>query len=134
MERTDTVRAHHFLPDNCLTLVALRSDFSWQWHSMVMATTVTSSLVHLFPYNNSSQALKIVALIVFFVALSIFVFDMVCNTYSRKCRDAVHETTRYKRHDLSEAFVRVQRWFNRVSYKIVSPITLRYWWGCHHYS
>ena len=75
MARTYPVSIHHHLPNECLTIC---SDFSWQWHSMVMATTVTSSLVHLFPYNNDSQALRIVALVIFFIALTIFLFDMAC--------------------------------------------------------
>ncbi|KAJ3558021.1 hypothetical protein NM688_g1159 [Phlebia brevispora] len=52
--------------------------FSWQWQALVTATAVTSSIIHLFPYNNGSLALKIVALIVFLIALVIFVFDFVC--------------------------------------------------------
>ncbi len=52
--------------------------FSWQWQALVTATAVTSSLVHLFPYNNNSPALKIIALVVFLIALVIFIFNLVC--------------------------------------------------------
>ncbi|THH02100.1 hypothetical protein EW026_g720 [Hermanssonia centrifuga] len=52
--------------------------FSWQWHAVVMATAVTSSIVHLFPYHNDSLGLKIVALVVFLIGLLVFTFDLVC--------------------------------------------------------
>ena len=43
-----------------------------------MATAVTSTIVHLFPYHNDSPALKIVALVIFLIGLIVFVFDFVC--------------------------------------------------------
>ena len=47
----------------------MSSNFSWQWHLIVMATGVCSSLVHNFPYHNESFALK-------FIALALFMFDL----------------------------------------------------------
>ena len=52
--------------------------FSWQWDALVTATAVTSSCIHIFPYHNDSQALKIVALIVFLIGLVFFVFNTGC--------------------------------------------------------
>lgn len=43
-----------------------------------MGTGITSILIHLFPYNNDSQALKIVSLIIFFINLVLFVFVCTC--------------------------------------------------------
>ena len=43
-----------------------------------MGTGITSALIHLFPYNNGSLALKIVALIIFLLNLVLFVFVCVC--------------------------------------------------------
>ena len=52
--------------------------FSWQWHGIVTATAVTSTIIHIFPYHNDSQALKIVALVVFLFGVVVFVFNFVC--------------------------------------------------------
>lgn len=52
--------------------------FSWQWHGIVTATAVTSTIVHIFPYHNDSQALKIVALIIFLFGVVAFVFNCAC--------------------------------------------------------
>ncbi|EKM54267.1 uncharacterized protein PHACADRAFT_258005 [Phanerochaete carnosa HHB-10118-sp] len=43
-----------------------------------MGTGITSAIVHLFPYNNDSLALKIVALVIFFLNLVLFVFVCTC--------------------------------------------------------
>ena len=42
------------------------------------ATAVTSSLVHLFPYHNDSQGLKIVAVVIFLMGLTVFFFNAAC--------------------------------------------------------
>ena len=54
--------------------------FSWQWMAIVTATSVTSSLIHIWPYHNDSPGLKIVSVIVFLVALIVFVFNWLCIT------------------------------------------------------
>lgn len=43
-----------------------------------MGTGVVSALIHLFPYHNDSQALKIMAVIIFFLNLTLFVFVCTC--------------------------------------------------------
>ncbi|GJE92279.1 sulfite efflux pump SSU1-like protein [Phanerochaete sordida] len=45
-------------------------NFSWQWHVVVMATGVCSSLLHNFPYQDGTGAFKV-------AALSLFLFDLV---------------------------------------------------------
>ncbi|PSS37815.1 hypothetical protein PHLCEN_2v283 [Hermanssonia centrifuga] len=52
--------------------------FTWAWHAVIMGTGVVSALIHLFPYHNDSQALKIVALIFFLLNLVLFVFVCTC--------------------------------------------------------
>ncbi|KAI0759060.1 voltage-dependent anion channel [Fomes fomentarius] len=52
--------------------------FTWAWHAVIMGTGVVSTLLHKFPYHNDSLALKIVALIIFLLNLSLFVF--VCTS------------------------------------------------------
>lgn len=54
-------------------LTCLYSNFSWQWHVIVMATGVCSSLLHNFPYHNGSPVLKIMALVFFLLDLVIFI-------------------------------------------------------------
>ncbi|KAI0696696.1 voltage-dependent anion channel-domain-containing protein [Cytidiella melzeri] len=46
--------------------------FSWQWHSVVMATGTCSSLLHIFPYGTSSFALQVLTLASFLLDLIIF--------------------------------------------------------------
>ena len=43
-----------------------------------MGTGVVSALLHLFPYNNGSLALKIMALIFFLLNLTLFTFVCTC--------------------------------------------------------
>ena len=43
-----------------------------------MGTGVVSALIHLFPYHNESQALKIIACIFFLLNLVLFVFVCTC--------------------------------------------------------
>ncbi|OJA17416.1 hypothetical protein AZE42_12136, partial [Rhizopogon vesiculosus] len=47
--------------------------FTWAWHTVIMGTGATSTLVHAFPYGNGSPAIKVVTLIVFFLNIILFV-------------------------------------------------------------
>ncbi|KAI0093101.1 voltage-dependent anion channel-domain-containing protein [Irpex rosettiformis] len=46
--------------------------FSWQWHSVVMATGACSSLMHSFPYGTGSFVLQVMALMFFLLDLGLF--------------------------------------------------------------
>ncbi|KAH8083781.1 voltage-dependent anion channel-domain-containing protein [Cristinia sonorae] len=52
--------------------------FTWAWHAVVMGTGAVSALLHNFPYNNSSEGLKVMALIFLFLNLIIFTFVCTC--------------------------------------------------------
>ncbi|GJE92280.1 sulfite efflux pump SSU1-like protein [Phanerochaete sordida] len=51
-------------------------NYSWQWHGLVTATAVVSSVMHIFPYHNSANALKVLACILLIIALIAFVFNV----------------------------------------------------------
>ncbi|KAI0812675.1 voltage-dependent anion channel-domain-containing protein [Irpex lacteus] len=46
--------------------------FSWQWHSVVMATGACSSLLHSFPYGTGSFVLQVMTLVMFLLDLGVF--------------------------------------------------------------
>ena len=48
------------------------SRFSWQWHSIVMATGACSSLAHNFPYGTGCTFLEVATLVLFLLDLAIF--------------------------------------------------------------
>lgn len=50
--------------------------YSWQWHGLVTSTAVVSSIMHLFPYHNSANSLKVLACILLIIALAIFVWNL----------------------------------------------------------
>ncbi|CAL1707088.1 unnamed protein product [Somion occarium] len=52
--------------------------FTWAWHAVIMGTGAVSALLHNFPYNSDSSALKIMALIIFLLNLVLFVFVCIC--------------------------------------------------------
>lgn len=64
--------------DGSFTNASYYRHFSWQWEALVSGTAVTSTCLHIFPYHNDSQALKIVATVVFLIGLVMFVFNTVC--------------------------------------------------------
>ena len=66
------------LRGSCPPFCAHYRHFTWSWHAVIMGTGVVSALLHLFPYNNDSQALKIMALIFFLLNLVLFVFVCTC--------------------------------------------------------
>ena len=46
-----------------------------------MATAITSSLIHGFPFHNDSQALRTFALVLLIIAVVVFVFNVICMVF-----------------------------------------------------
>ncbi|EKM54238.1 uncharacterized protein PHACADRAFT_257945 [Phanerochaete carnosa HHB-10118-sp] len=50
--------------------------YSWQWHGIVTATAVVSSVIHIWPYHNYRNGVKVVACIILIIALVVFVWNL----------------------------------------------------------
>ena len=59
------------------------SNFTWQWHVVVMATGGCSSLLHNFPYHAGSLVLTTMSLA--FFLLDLFIFVLLCTWTVVRC-------------------------------------------------